>query len=212
MAKTQPYHHGNLRAELLKAAEKELSEKGLEAFSMRGVAKRAGVSHNAPGHHFADVNALLTALATTGFKRLLATQTARQKHAKSSPLNQFIALGLGYVDFATENPAMFRLMFSSSQPDRTDADLAAAMASAFLLLSQEAGKLAPSGSSRSDLESKNIMAAWAMVHGLGDLMNSGLLDVMIDSQDHRDELLSDILMRLTFDPEHHEDTIQKWQG
>ncbi|MEI5579289.1 helix-turn-helix domain-containing protein, partial [Streptomyces brasiliscabiei] len=68
----QPYHHGDLRRALLVAAEHELEEKGIEGFSLRGVAKRAGVSHAAPLHHFKDTRALLTALAGVGFERFLA--------------------------------------------------------------------------------------------------------------------------------------------
>lgn len=59
----RPYHHGDLRAALLHAAEEELAERGMEAFSLRSVAKRAGVSHAAPAHHFGDAQGLLTALA-----------------------------------------------------------------------------------------------------------------------------------------------------
>ena len=61
------YHHGDLRKALLEAGEEELSERGGENFSMRGVAKRAGVSHAAPAHHFRDKAGLLTALAQRGF-------------------------------------------------------------------------------------------------------------------------------------------------
>ena len=61
--KRKPYHHGDLRAALIAAAEAELIEKGADAFSLRGTAKRAGVSHAAPAHHFRDANALLDALA-----------------------------------------------------------------------------------------------------------------------------------------------------
>src|SRR5262252_290185 len=65
-SRAQPYHHGNLRAALLEAAEAELEAQGIEAFSLRGVAKRAGVSHAAPAHHFGDANGLLTGLAAEG--------------------------------------------------------------------------------------------------------------------------------------------------
>ena len=70
------YHHGDLRAALLEAGEAELAEHGVEGFSLRGVAKRAGVSHAAPAHHFRDANGLLTALAAEGFRRFVAKQRA----------------------------------------------------------------------------------------------------------------------------------------
>jgi len=72
------YHHNDLAAELLRAAEVELLEKGVERFSLRAVAKRAGVSHGAPAHHFKDVTGLLSAIAAVGYERLVATQVERQ--------------------------------------------------------------------------------------------------------------------------------------
>ena len=63
------YHHGNLAAELLQAAERELVLNGIEAFSLRAVAKRAGVSHGAPAYHFKSARGLLTALAATGGRK-----------------------------------------------------------------------------------------------------------------------------------------------
>jgi AcrR family transcriptional regulator len=79
------YHHGDLRAALLRAAEDELTERGAEGFSLRGVARRVGVSHAAPAHHFADTGALLAALAAEGFRRFLATQRAHQARAAPQP-------------------------------------------------------------------------------------------------------------------------------
>ena len=64
------YHHGDLRAALIAAAEEELAENGVDGFTLRGCARRAGVSHAAPAHHFKDVRALFTALATIGLRRL----------------------------------------------------------------------------------------------------------------------------------------------
>ena len=66
MKDEKPYHHGDLRSALLVAAEADLAENGIEAFSLRQVARRAGVSHAAPAQHFGDANGLLTALATEG--------------------------------------------------------------------------------------------------------------------------------------------------
>jgi hypothetical protein len=76
-AAPRPYHHGDLRAALLSAAEEELAERGMEAFSLRSVAKRAGVSHAAPAHHFGDAQGLLTALAAEGFPVSRCTSCTR---------------------------------------------------------------------------------------------------------------------------------------
>ena len=66
----RPYHHGNLRAVLLEAALAEIAERGPQALSLRELARRAGVSHAAPAHHFGDKPGLLTAIAAEGFRRL----------------------------------------------------------------------------------------------------------------------------------------------
>ena len=95
------YHHGDLRNALLAAAEVELTEKGIEGFSLRGVAKRAGVSHAAPAHHFRDTERH----ADGTCRHRLGTPDSRacmrrQAEADGTPRAQFIASGVGYVEFA----------------------------------------------------------------------------------------------------------------
>ncbi len=169
------YHHGALRDALLRAAEGELAEKGIEGFSLRGVAKRAGVSHAAPAHHFKDTGALLTTLAAEGFRRFVAAQTRRQETAEQDGLSQLVAAGLGYVEFATANPALFRLMFSSRRPDHDDPALAAAARAAFGQLVADVARLRGADPWADSSVMLDVMAAWAMVHGLGDLLNAGRL-------------------------------------
>lgn len=169
-----PYHHGDLRAALLRAAEEELAARGTEDFSLRGVARRVGVSHAAPAHHFADAGALLTALAAEGFRRFLATQRARQAGAPADAHAQLLAAGLGYVDFAAAHPALFRLMFASRRADYADAELAAAAGAAYDHL--VAGVAAANGGGAAS--PADVMAAWAMAHGIADLANSGRLSLV----------------------------------
>src|SRR5689334_19621575 len=99
------YHHGDLHSALLLTAGKMLEKEGLEALTLREVARRAGVSHSAPYRHFAEREALLAALAAEGFERLGAAQ---RKAAEAGGLR---AMGEAYVAFALENPQRFRLMF-----------------------------------------------------------------------------------------------------
>ncbi|MBM3628353.1 MAG: TetR/AcrR family transcriptional regulator [Alphaproteobacteria bacterium] len=169
-----PYHHGDLRAALLRAAEEELAERGTEDFSLRGVARRVGVSHAAPAHHFADAGALLTALAAEGFRRFLATQRARQASAPPDPRAQLLAAGQGYVAFAAAHPALFRLMFASRRADYADAGLADAAGAAYDHL--VAGVAAAHGGGVAP--PVDVLAAWAMAHGIADLANSGRLSVV----------------------------------
>ncbi len=193
------YHHGDLRAELLRAAEAVLEENGIEAFSLRAVAKRAGVSHGAPAHHFTDVNGFLTALATIGYERFIETQNARQRSADADPRAQLAASGLGYIDFALESPALFQLMFSSQKPDKSDKSLAAVADAAFDKLVQDIGHVHNSNPRENPAMMRDVMSAWAIVHGLADLMIAGRtvralqLGDMNDSE--RDDVLSDLILR-----------------
>lgn len=100
------YHHGDLRPALLRAAAKVLEKEGREAISLRDLARRAGVSHNAPYRHFADRQALLAALVEEGFALLAAALQGKSWRDQA----------LAYVRFALGNPERFRLMFATTSP------------------------------------------------------------------------------------------------
>jgi AcrR family transcriptional regulator len=104
------YHHGDLRAALLKVATAEIERVGYESLSLRELAEKLGVSRAAPYRHFADRRALLAAVAAEGFDELTAIH--RNAVAKT-PLARLVAAGRGYLAFAAERPQMFRLMFVS---------------------------------------------------------------------------------------------------
>lgn len=185
----KPYHHGDLRAALLAAAEAELAERGIEAFSLRSVAKRAGVSHAAPAHHFGDQQGLLTALAADGFRRFLAAQALREAQAAPDGRSQLVAAGLGYIDFALERPALFRLLFGSKRPDYAQPDLRAAAEAAY-------GHLVAQCAAAGGPGPADIAAMWAMAHGLADLIAAGRMHIVSDLPPRtRDAMLSQILAR-----------------
>ncbi len=186
---TRPYHHGDLRTALLAAAEAELADRGMEGFSLRSVAKRAGVSHAAPAHHFGDAKGLLTALAAEGFRQFLAAQAAREAVADRDPASQLVAAGLGYVDFALARPTLFRLLWQSERPDFSDADLGEAARAAYThLVNQVTGA---GGRSTAD-----EAAVWAIAHGLADLLAAGRLrSVGSLLQPARDAMLAAIIRR-----------------
>jgi AcrR family transcriptional regulator len=193
------YHHGDLKAVLLDAAEAELSQNGIEAFSLRGVAKRAGVSHAAPAHHFGDATGLLTALAAIGYRRFVKTQESRQRDAPPDPKAQLAAAGLGYIDFAMAHPAMFRLMFSSEKPDKTNEMLATESTAAFNKLIEDVQHIAKSDPYADRNAMTDVMAVWAIAHGLADLMIAGrtariaFLENL--NKKEREAVLSDIILR-----------------
>jgi AcrR family transcriptional regulator len=120
------YHHGNLREALLERAAQVVAESGIEALSMRGLARDLGVSHAAPSRHFADRRALLGELAREGFERSVAELKRGAEAAGADPVARYRALGRAYVRFACEQPAFFRAMNHPEVKARMDEDLRAA--------------------------------------------------------------------------------------
>lgn len=156
------YHHGDLRTAVLNEAATVIDADGVDALSLRGLARRAGVSHAAPAHHFGDRRGLLTALATQGFG-LLADALA----AKGT---DFRGAGVAYVRFALARPAHFTVMFRADLLDTDDETLRAAQERAFERL--VGGAAAGSrGHSRAD----TALAAWSMMHGFASLWLDGAL-------------------------------------
>lgn len=183
----KPYHHGDLRAALLVAGEAELADKGVEGFSLRSVAKRAGVSHAAPSHHFGDTNGLLTALTAEGFRQFQATLDAREVGATDGR-DKAVRAGLGYLDFAMARPALFRLIFSSSRPDFASAELIEAAGLAYDHL---VGLVRVLGGGEID-----VVALWAASHGIADLATGQKLRMMIGkSAQEREAMIRAVLLR-----------------
>jgi AcrR family transcriptional regulator len=115
----RPYHHGNLRAALLAQAEQTLREHGLDGLSLRELARQIGVSHGAPRRHFADRQALLDALAETGFARLGAQLRAAAEGAGEDYEARLRAIGLAYVRFAISDAALLELMFAGKEREQS---------------------------------------------------------------------------------------------
>ncbi|MBX3578955.1 MAG: TetR/AcrR family transcriptional regulator [Rhizobiaceae bacterium] len=177
------YHHGDLRKALLEAAERELDEKGIEAFSLRGVAKRAGVSHAAPAHHFKDTAALLTALAAVAAERFYHAMKARQAMARPDPHAQFIASGVGYIDFAVQNPGLFKLMFGSERPKSDDPSLVEHATNGFMVLVKDVADMTRRNPMEVDEGRLDVMAAWGLVHGVANLLVAGrgfVIDALLE--------------------------------
>lgn len=183
----KPYHHGDLRAALLAAAEAELTEKGVEGFSLRSVAKRAGVSHAAPAHHFGDTGGLLTALAAEGFHSFQDTLDAREVGAADAR-DKAVRAGLGYLEFALKRPALFRLIFSSARPDFASTDLIAAAGRAYDHL---VGLVTVLGGGETD-----VLALWATSHGIADLSaGQKLRTLQGKSAAERETMIRAVLLR-----------------
>ncbi len=165
---TGTYHHGDLRRALLDAAVVAIAEQGPAALSLRELARRVGVSHAAPAHHFKDKAGLLTAVAAEGF-RLLAMEL-RETYARTG---SFLEVGVAYVRFAVGHAPHFEVMFRYELYHRDDAELAAASAEAQAMLYGPVGQLT------GEVPAEEIMragvAAWSLVHGLATLALNGAL-------------------------------------
>lgn len=160
------YHHGDLRAALLAHAT-EMLESG-ENFSMRALAKRAGVSAAAPYRHFDDREALESALAVEGFDGLRATMEALPSPpADAAALSEY---GVAYVRFALAHPARFKLMFGRECDDRDDERVRAAGALNTVFFDAVAAVFPGPGAEAL------ATAGWALAHGLAFLHLDGKLD------------------------------------
>jgi AcrR family transcriptional regulator len=177
MSKPGPYHHGDLRRALLTAAAEVIAEQGPSHLSLRDVARRAGVSHAAPAHHFHDKAGVLTALAAEGYDRLGA---ALEDALAVRPLD-LKELGVAYLRFAADHPAHFEVMFRPDLYHRDDPNLLAARARTGELL--RAGLDAVPRSRRGHDQDMAGLAAWLLAHGFASLWRSGSLDAIVDGRD-----------------------------
>jgi AcrR family transcriptional regulator len=177
---TADYHHGNLRQSLLDASVALLDSEGLEALSLRRLAEQVGVSRQAPYHHFRDKQALLAAIGEQGFallNQLLGSFTDDPAISLDERLYRAV---MGYLNFALEHRALYRLMFGQtlwrSEQARSDTDEFQRYAKdcfrqyvqLFDLL-REAGELPPE---ENTLRLAQLL--WAAMHGLAQLAADGL--------------------------------------
>jgi AcrR family transcriptional regulator len=183
-SETTPYHHGALRDALLQAAERVLERDGLSGFTLRAVAREAGVSHAAPTHHFGDLTGLVSELAAIGFRQFNAAMAAAGASA-SAPAEKAIARAKAYVAYAQAHPGMYGLMFRTERLDMSRPSLREAAEASF------AGLAGAIGANRQEQISEQALSlgqgaaiarAWSLVHGFTMLL--------------LDDRLSDILRRL----------------
>jgi AcrR family transcriptional regulator len=165
------YHHGDLRDALVRAARTIVEKRGLSALSLRAAARGAGVSPAAPYHHFADKQALLDAVAAQGFVSLTSAMEERMAK-KTDPNARLDASGVGYVVFAVENPALFRLMFGGGgRQVSADAHLIDARGRAYGVLEAAVAATSPDGVADPFV----CLRLWALVHGIATLILDGAI-------------------------------------
>jgi AcrR family transcriptional regulator len=162
------YHHGDLRAACVRAAMELLEEGGEAALSLRAVARRAGVSPAAPYRHYADREALVSAVAAVGYRELAERLAAA--HPSPSTPEQLAGVATAYVQFALDRPALFRIMFGEPC-DRDNDERVAATAAVSLYLREIVQRSFP----HADADAM-ATAIWALAHGLAFLHLDGKLD------------------------------------
>jgi AcrR family transcriptional regulator len=162
------YHHGDLRNTLLTIATELLAEEGIQSLSLRKIAQRAGVSHNAPYMHFADKEAVLVAIAEAGFQMLSVDVEAAMALADNSAHQQVLAASKAYVRFAIDRAAHLQVMFRSIDVEKYP-NLAVVSQASLRRLSE----LVKSGQARGEFRAGDpdemTKAIWAMVHGISTL-------------------------------------------
>ncbi|MFH8800627.1 TetR/AcrR family transcriptional regulator [Streptomyces sp. NPDC017936] len=180
----RPYHHGDLRRAILAAALDVIAADGPSGLSLRDLARRAGVSHAAPAHHFRDRTGLLTAIAAEGHG-LLAAALARSTDLRDA--------GARYVRFAREHPAHFQVMFSPELLRADDLELTTARGLSAAALTDTV-TAAASGPEETDARLAR-MAVWSLAHGFATLLLGHNLDRLLGDE-NPEEVFRELPMTL----------------
>jgi AcrR family transcriptional regulator len=173
------YHHGDLRAVILREAARLVAERGADRVSLRELARGAGVSHAAPAHHFTDRRGLFTAVATQGFRLLAQALIDARPH--------FADAALAYVRFAIEHPGHYQVMFNKALLDVSDTELAAAEAAAGAELARGVATLRDPTAHADPAAAQ--LAAWSLVHGFSMLWLNDAVNAQVRELDPMDTVM-----------------------
>ncbi len=177
MSSPSSYHHGNLRQALLEAARALAAENTIDSITLREVARRAGVSHAAPYHHFADKRALLRALALDAFKELhhilnTILKSTLQADPTTHPTATLSAIGLAYLQFALSHPTEFRFMFRKTlcEPQGTPDELTEVANQTLEMLIQTLRSLQEAGAVVAGDPHEYALVVLSALHGMAHLL------------------------------------------
>ena len=169
-----PYHRGNLRRVLLDTAIELIRHSGPAALTLREVARRAGVSHNAPYRHFRGKDELMAAVATEGFGELAAAM--RQAAAReATALGRYRASGLGYLQFALRQQEHYTMMFDVPVGKERFPECEKAGEAAFQTLVGFIEGCQVEGTLPAGNPLPVALGAWSLVHGIAKLATAGRL-------------------------------------
>lgn len=167
----KPYHHGDLRNNLIEAGIDLINREGITGFSLRKVAAKCNVSHAAPYSHFKDIDDLICAMGEHVTKQFMEKLKASMIGQKYNPQSISI-LGEAYISFFIENPQYFQFLFYNSgitidlDNDNTD-DYPP-----FVLFREAAYQMFQSIQLPEDEYLKTLITLWSMVHGISSLLTN----------------------------------------
>jgi AcrR family transcriptional regulator len=187
------YHHGDLRSALLQHAARILRTDGLEALTLRAVARATGVSQAAPYRHFADRRALMAAIAADGFREL--NRAMGEAMAQSGGRAGFKGVAVAYVRFAQANPALYHVMFGPEVANTADLpELRGAARSALGFVQSGLEQLQHVGLVRPGDAATMAVACWAALHGLVSLILDGQAESVTPDIDALVEATAELVM------------------
>ena len=166
-ALARPYHHGDLSRALVQAGRRILEREGPAALSLRAVAREAGVSPAAPYHHFTDKGDLLDAISGEGWKEL-GSAVAAARLESANPRAALSNIGVAYVCFARDNPALYRVMYRGACDRETMPEQAKDADSGW---SHVRGALVEAGADPDQARELQLatIAAWCAAHGVAEM-------------------------------------------
>jgi AcrR family transcriptional regulator len=168
------YHHGDLKNALIKAGVNILAKEGVAGLSLRKVAQKAGVSHAAPYAHFTDKQALIAAISTEGFRMLYERLTAIREQHRDNPRRQLVEAAWAYVQFAQNEPAHFRVTFSSAvEREKNYPALVEMTRKSFGEVVGIVEACQASGLLRTGPVDILTVSVWSIVHGFASLLIEG---------------------------------------
>jgi AcrR family transcriptional regulator len=195
MKEKRPYHHGNLREQLLLAGEEALTELPADAVSLREIARRAGVSHAAPKHHFAGMGEMLGEIAARGYEKfVIALDEASRQSALQDPASRLIAMGRAYLRFAESNAAVYSLMFGKVGSMAVTPSMVQSSMAAWEQLEGAVADLVGTDNSVAD-----ALLVFSTVHGLAMLKAERRLPPHVSPHAAEDKLLRDMVAGLIKD-------------
>jgi AcrR family transcriptional regulator len=194
-AKKRAYHHGDLKDQLVAAAQAIILERGVDGFTLREAARRAGVSPAAPAHHFKDARGLLSEVALRGFRDFGDALDAADRRGGDDPQKRLLGQGEAYVKFAIANPARFQLMFRAGKFDYSYPGLADAGARAQGVLARavRATYGTPDDEPLSPDANGFLLATWSIVHGFSHLVLGGELDISAQLKGGKRQIVENFL-------------------